>query len=95
VILLHCSRDQIESNRCDPPDLESALLVVKSIRTNEIEPETDTGGNSVAAEALKHLMLYVDTSELYRISLGLYDLSLAYMVVINSQVSLGHIRERY
>jgi elongator complex protein 1 len=45
-------------------------------------------GNAADA-ALKHLLLYVDVDQLYRTALGLYDLSLAFMVVGHSQKDPG------
>lgn len=77
--------------RSDPPDLESALKCVKRARTKEIEHENNNTSEAAqevsrAGAALKHLMLYIETAELYRVALGLYDLSLAYMVVTHAQV---------
>lgn len=82
---------QFYANRSDPPDLDSALKCIKSAREAELEAlNSQSTGKAVASEqaskALKHLMLYVNTSTLYEVALGLYDLELAYMVVTNAQV---------
>ncbi|KAG2431603.1 hypothetical protein HYH02_013296 [Chlamydomonas schloesseri] len=45
---------------------------------------TAAAGHSAADKALKHLLLYTDADELYRTALGMYDLPLAYMVVVAS-----------
>lgn len=45
--------------------------------------------SAAADAALKHLLLYVDVDVLYRTALGLYDLTLAFMVVSHSQKDPG------
>jgi len=89
----YCKAIVISYARCDPPDLENALLSVKSLRMKEINDSAfDVDGQqevSHAGEALKHLMLYIETAELYRVALGLYDLSLAYMVITHAQRDPG------
>ncbi|PNH07535.1 Elongator complex protein 1 [Tetrabaena socialis] len=45
--------------------------------------------SSAADKALKHLLLYVDADELYNTALGMYDMPLAYMVVVNAQKDPG------
>ncbi|GMH34369.1 hypothetical protein BSKO_02203 [Bryopsis sp. KO-2023] len=79
--------------RSVPPDLESALQYIKAAREAELtNPEANVGrGDDVgpAAAALKHLMLYVNTDKLYEVSLGMYDLEMAYMVVTNAQRDPG------
>lgn len=45
--------------------------------------------SAAADAALKHLLLYVDVDLLYRTALGLYDLTLAFMVVSHSQKDPG------
>ena len=55
------------------------------------------GGTAVIAEhlsssadaALKHLLLYIDPDELYKVALGLYDLPLAFMVINQAQKDPG------
>jgi hypothetical protein len=41
-----------------------------------------------AAQAIKHLLLYVEAGELYRTALGLYDPALAYLVVVHDTVCM-------
>ena len=64
------------------------MLSVKYARIKELDQGDEPDGQSNAGEALKHLMRYVETAELYRIALGLYDLELAYMVVTHAQARL-------
>ncbi|GIL71049.1 hypothetical protein Vretimale_4117 [Volvox reticuliferus] len=42
-----------------------------------------------ADKALKHLLLYADADELYNTALGMYDMPLAYMIVVNAQKDPG------
>jgi hypothetical protein len=53
---------------------------------NGMAAAAGAAGGSVAEDALKHLLLTVDAEELYRAALGLYDLPLAYLVVVHAQV---------
>lgn len=83
------STDLVALIRTDPPDLESALRVIKASREAELsgQPQSVLSDNeSGAGAALKHLMLYVNAVKLYEVSLGMYDLEMAYMVVTNAQV---------
>lgn len=75
-------------DRNDPPDLEGALKRIKDLRDKELAQE-DFVEISQAGEALKHLLLYIETIDLYNVALGLYDLELAYMVITHAQRDPG------
>ncbi|XP_065836923.1 elongator complex protein 1-like isoform X2 [Oscarella lobularis] len=60
------------------PELEEALLKVKSLRDESCGPVT-------ADEAMKYLVVLVDVNRLYDVALGTYDLNLVLMVAEKSQ----------
>ncbi|GIL52022.1 hypothetical protein Vafri_7984, partial [Volvox africanus] len=51
--------------------------------------QQQVGHSGPADKALKHLLLYADADELYNTALGMYDMPLAYMVVVNAQKDPG------
>ncbi|KAG0484108.1 hypothetical protein HPP92_012192 [Vanilla planifolia] len=73
--------------RNEPPALEEALKRIKAIRQMELSG-TDGFKQKVypsAEESLKHLLWLTDPQSLFYAALGLYDLSLAAIVALNSQ----------
>ncbi|GFR43049.1 hypothetical protein Agub_g4055, partial [Astrephomene gubernaculifera] len=70
----------------------AAVAAVAAVSAASQQPSSSSSavvtshGNhhSPADKALKHLLLYVDADELYGTALGMYDLPLAYMVVVNA-----------
>ncbi|KXZ43844.1 hypothetical protein GPECTOR_79g123 [Gonium pectorale] len=91
--------------RSNPPQLEAAMRCIRDAKERELTgaaaapcpPSTSSvssapaggGHSSPADKALKHLLLYVDADELYGTALGMYDMPLAYMVVVNAQKDPG------
>ncbi|KAG2485392.1 hypothetical protein HYH03_015878 [Edaphochlamys debaryana] len=82
--------------RSDPPQLEEAMRCIRDAKERDLAaPGPPAAASSTAAaapaadKALKHLLLYVDPDELYRTALGMYDMALAYMVVVNAQKDPG------
>jgi elongator complex protein 1 len=84
--------------RSQPPDLEAALLAIRDAKEGASSSSSSTSQPTSAAAAaasaaadgaLKHLLLYVDADQLYRVALGLYDLSLAFMVISQAQKDPG------
>lgn len=76
--------------RCCPPRLKDALAFIKTLRLKELaNHQAEEQESHLAGDTLKHLMLYVETSELYRVALSQYDLDLAYMVITNAQRDPG------
>lgn len=62
------------ADRTGPPDSHTA-------------PQASAQGAATPAErALKQLLLTVDVDEVYRTALGMYQLPLAYMVIVHAQV---------
>ncbi|EFJ51885.1 hypothetical protein VOLCADRAFT_87528, partial [Volvox carteri f. nagariensis] len=91
--------------RSDPPQLEDAMRCIRDAKERELRPPAPgtivSNGHNVTAppqppghsgpadKALKHLLLYVDADELYNTALRMYDMPLAYMVVVNAQKDPG------
>lgn len=83
--------------RLVPPDLPSALGCIRDAKEACIQqstangslnggmPKASSSSRDVADAALQRLLLHVDVDELYRVALSMYDLALAYMVVVNAQ----------
>jgi elongator complex protein 1 len=67
----------------------AAAAVAAAVAVTPQEAACPAELGSAADAALKHLLLYVDVDQLYRTALGLYDLSLAFMVVGHSQKDPG------
>jgi elongator complex protein 1 len=67
----------------------AAAAVAAAVAVTPQEATCPAELSSAADAALKHLLLYVDVDQLYRTALGLYDLSLAFMVVGHSQKDPG------
>ncbi|KAF6250794.1 IKI3 family-domain-containing protein [Scenedesmus sp. NREL 46B-D3] len=70
-----------------PDSAAAAVAAAVAVTPQEAACPAELG--SAADAALKHLLLYVDVDQLYRTALGLYDLSLAFMVVGHSQKDPG------
>lgn len=64
--------------RKSTPELEKALLLVRSLREKPDEVVS-------AEEALKYLLFLVDVNEMYDVALGTYDFDLVLMVAEKSQ----------
>ncbi|GLI58497.1 hypothetical protein VaNZ11_000228 [Volvox africanus] len=87
--------------RSDPPHLEDAMRCIRDAKERELAPpalgvstgpeqhQQQVGHSGPADKALKHLLLYADADELYNTALGMYDMPLAYMVVVNAQKDPG------
>ncbi|WIA32299.1 hypothetical protein OEZ86_003144 [Tetradesmus obliquus] len=67
----------------------AAAAVAAAVAVTPQEAACPAQLSTAADAALKHLLLYVDVDQLYRTALGLYDLSLAFMVVGHSQKDPG------
>jgi elongator complex protein 1 len=67
----------------------AAAAVAAAVAVTPQEAACPAELSTAADAALKHLLLYVDVDQLYRTALGLYDLSLAFMVVGHSQKDPG------
>jgi elongator complex protein 1 len=84
--------------RSDPPDLEAALLAIKDAKEAALKQEQedlegrhrrDGKPTDAAGEAIRHLLLHVDSDRLYEAALGLYDLPLAFAVASEAQRDPG------
>lgn len=73
--------------KSSPPALEDALRRIKVIREMELSTTADPEQASYPSseESLKHLLWLSDTEAVFEAALGLYDLSLAAIVALNSQ----------
>ncbi|KAL7101391.1 hypothetical protein ACP275_08G051400 [Erythranthe tilingii] len=73
--------------KSSPPVLEDALKRIKVIREVELSTATDPRRKSYPSseESLKHLLWLSDTEAVFEAALGLYDLSIAAIVALNSQ----------
>lgn len=63
--------------RQSPPDLESAMMLIKDIKTNQSSAEAES--------ALKYVIFLVKVDKLYDVALGMYDFPLVLMVAQHSQ----------
>lgn len=74
----------------DPADVESALRMVQSLRTRELEATGESKSTNISAastseKALKYLVFLVDVNQLFDIALGMYDFDLVLLVAQKSQ----------
>ena len=77
-----------------PPDLESALRLVKQLHTSSLEAGGvqslgDRGGKdkfSGAAGALAYVIFLCDVAQLYEVAVGMYDQQLALLVAQQAQM---------
>ncbi|XP_033730609.1 putative elongator complex protein 1, partial [Pecten maximus] len=66
--------------RKSTPELEAALLMVKTLRAKPSDQQTMS-----AEEVLKYLVFLVDVNEMFDVALGTYDFDLVLMVAEKSQ----------
>jgi len=75
--------------RSDPPDLEAAMMAIKQAKESAASSHDPASADAAADAAMRHLLLYTDADALYAVALGMYDLSLAFMVVSQAQKDPG------
>lgn len=84
---MRCIRNAKERELApQPPESPPAAGASEPQATLQRQQQQHSAHIGPADKALKHLLLYVDADELYKTALGMYDLSLSYMVIANAQV---------